>query len=253
MSDFKRAQSETRGVEIKAFKPKTLGGEAVDYAEIKKQYGSLAITDEAAHPSFRLNASSKKSLGVEHEEKSHVEGMVRGEVEARLATLREEAHEAGFNEGKKVGIIEAKAEFLHEMNPVLDQFKKLISELDQTRDDLFKANEKVLIELFLQVSKRVLLKDIAQDRDYILRLLSDIMERVGVKENIRIEIGKADFENLDRIKDFVKVQFPEMKNVQIEVNEALGLGGCVVETDLSSINASVDTQFNAIASSLGTA
>ena len=139
------------------------------------------------------------------------------------------------------------------MEPLRERFSGLIDEFEGMKKDLHAANEAFLISLVFQVGKQVLLRELQTDREYVKRLTSHVVETAGAKDHIRIRLGRQDAEMMDQIKEHLKVQLPDLKNIQIEAVDDVSLGGCKVETDLSRMNASVETQLAAIEKALGEA
>jgi flagellar assembly protein FliH len=250
MSDFSR-DTKPGGVEIKSFKPRALNGDVInDYKQVKEKFGNLAATDPKSNSHFTLHPESKRGLGIEAEERSHIEDQVSIEVETRLAALKDEAYQDGFERGRGEGKTSAEAEFFEQVKPQFEQLTTILKEFDQLKSEVYTANEQFLIQLIFQVSKSILLTELKTDREYVKRLTAEIIEKLGAKENIRIKINTADYENIDQFREFLKTTFPDLKNVQIEPDGSLVLGGVKVETDLSRINASVEAQLNSIQSAL---
>lgn len=240
------------GVEIRSFKPQSLSdGVAKNYQQVKEQFGSLATNDPASNPHFHLNAASKRGLGVEAEERNHLEGKVMAEVESRIEQLTEQAYQEGFAKGRDEGAAQAKLEFQEQSKPLFDQFTAFLESFEQLKREMYGANEQFLMQLIYQISKHVILKELATDSDYIQRLISNVIEKVGAKENIRIKISAKDQGNIDSLKELLKVQHPDFKNIQIEVSDELALGGCKVETDFSRLDASIEVQLAAFAKTMG--
>jgi flagellar assembly protein FliH len=251
---FQNGLVDTRSVEIKPFKPRNFGdSDPADYREVKKRFGTLANTDQGGGSRFNLHPAAKKLLGVETEERSHIEGMVSAEVEARLEVLREEAFQKGFEEGQSQGRNLAEQEHRARMEPLEGRFSNLIAEFEDMKKELHSANESFLISLVFQVGKQILLRELRTDRDYVKRITTHVVEKLGAKDHVRIRIGRQDAEMLEQIKEHLKVQLPDLKNIQLEATDDLLLGGCKVETDLSRMNASVETQLAAIEKALGEA
>ncbi len=250
MTDFTRSQKS--GVEVKSFKPRSLNGEVVnDYGKVKEKFGSLANTDPQSNPHFSMHPASKKGLGVEAEEMSHLESRINVEVEERISELRNKAIQEGFEQGRQEGKAEAEAAFAESVKPLYEQFAKLVTEFEGLKEDLYRANEQFLVQLIFQIGKQVVLDDLKVNRDYVKRLAAQLVEKTGAKENIRIKVSREDFENVEQIREYLKAQFPDLKNVQIDPSEDLLLGGCKIETDLSRMNASVESQFRAIQAAIG--
>jgi flagellar assembly protein FliH len=247
-----KAAGSNAKVEIKTFEPRQIGANpsATKYEQVKQQFGSLASTDRESNSHFQLHAAAKKLLGVEREELSHIEDRVQAEVQVRLAGIQARAYAEGFEKGQREGENKATEEAHAQFQPMIEQLTTTLVALDGIKQDLYNANERMLIQLIFNISKEVLLRDLKADRDYVKRLTATVIEKIGAKEAVRIRFNAQDYENVESIRDFIKAQFPELKNLQIDPSDDLELGGCKVETDLSRINASVETQLKALETSL---
>ena len=197
-----------------------------------------------------MHPESKRGLGIEAQERIHLEDLVVAEVEKRIQLLKDDAYRAGFEQGLLEGKADATAKFLAEFQPKFDQFLILLNELDQVKSEIYSANEQFLIQLIFQISSHVLLGELKTDRDYVKRLSMQIVEKLGAKDSIRLKVNRDDHANLESLRDFLKVQFPDLKNIQIDLSDELELGGVKVETDLARVNASVENQLLALETSL---
>jgi flagellar assembly protein FliH len=250
MNKFSR-DPQNSGVEIKSFKPRALNGEVIhDYKEVKAKFGSLASTDPSSNSHFSMHPDAKKSLGVEAEEKSHLEDLVSSAVEARLIEVREKAYEEGFAQGREDGKKTAEEDFLVALQPQFEKFVSLLNELNACKHEVYLANEQMLIQLIFEISRNVLIGELKMDRDYVKRITAEIVDKLGVKEQIKLKISRKDYENIEQLREFLKIEFPDLKNLQVEPADDMILGGIKVETDLSRINASVEAQFKAIQAAL---
>ena len=250
MSNFSRDPK--NGVEIKSFRPKSLTGEVVNnYSQVKEKFGSLANTDPKSNSHFNLHPAAKKNLGIDAEERSHLEDLVNAEVEKKLSEIRTQAFEEGFEKGRGEGKEKAEGEYFAIVQPLFEQFSNLLLAFDQVKQDVYLANEHFLIQLIYSIGKQVILDELKVDPNYVKRLAQQIVEKLGAKENIRIRINRQDYANVEQLREFLKAQFPDLKNVQIDPSDDLILGGCKIETDLSRVNASVEAQLNSIQNALG--
>ena len=250
MSDFSR-DPKLRDVEVKNFKPRSLNGEVIhDYQDVKKRFGSLASTDPTSNSHFSLHPESKRNLGIEAEEKSHLEEQVSREVEIRVKQIREKAYQEGFIRGQEDGKISAEKEFFDNVQPQFDRLMVMLAEFDNVKTEMYLANEQFLIQLIFQIAKTVTLNELKYDRGFVKRITGQIIEKVGAKENIRLRVSQEDYKNIDDLREFLKTQFPELKNIQIDPSDEMVLGGIKIETDLSRINATVESQLEAIHAAL---
>jgi flagellar assembly protein FliH len=237
---------------VKAFQPKALNGIVVnDYETAKQKFGTMAMTEPEADTRFNLHPASRKFLGIEKEEHRHLEGRINEEVEKRLVELREAARAEGFEQGRAEGEAIVMKELTEKTQPIFDHFQKVVGEFEGAKEEIYHANEDFLIQLVFQVARQVILKEVKADRDYVKNLCVQLVEKIGAKDHVKIKIGKDDFDQVEAIRDHLKQQFVDLKNIQIDVSEEFNSGGCKVETDLARINASVETQLQLISQTLG--
>lgn len=255
---FKRDESHTSSaptdssLDVKSYQPRSFGsGETKSAPPV---ISPAAVEPEEVHPDhvrFDLHPAVKRSLGIEKEEHRVLEVRIQEEVAKRLVELKEKSYSEGFNFGKTEGEKLAREEFQQKTQPIYDRFTELCSSFDNAKEEVFQANEQFLIELVFQIGKQVLLTELKADPEYIKRLAVSLVKKIGAKDHIKIKIGRADFQQMEAVRDYLKQQFVELKNIQIDVSDDMESGGCKVETDLARINASVETQLQLINQSLG--
>lgn len=239
-------------IEVKRFEPRNLNSsEMPDYKNVKKAFGSLASTDPEKKDSFfTLHPDSKRLLGVENAEKNHLEGVVQDEVNARVEAIREEARQAGYEVGAKEGLEKAHQEATEKAQILYDRFSGLMSEIDQMKHEFWAANERVIVQMILMMARRVILRELETDKDYVKRLAANVIEKIGVRDYVKIKVSKEDFQAEEQLRAFLKTQFIALKNIQIQPSDELSAGGCTVETDLANIDASFDQQWESIKNTL---
>jgi flagellar biosynthesis/type III secretory pathway protein FliH len=262
MSNFKQEKSslpigaprdaDGSSVEVKAFQPRSFNSGVIhSYEKTKESFGSLSVDEVTSDSKFNLHPASRKTLGIENEEQRRLEVKIIEEVEKRMKVLGEQARAEGFAQGKIDGQKEALEQFKIETKPVFDRFVEILNEFESAKNDVFIANEQFLIQLVFQVAKQVTLKEVKADPNYVKQLCALLVEKIGAKDHIKIKIGHEDYAQVESIRDYLKQQFADLKNIQIDVSDEFVNGGCKVETDLARINASVDTQLQLINQSLG--
>ena len=238
--------SDQASVEVKTFQPRNLSGGAIHSREKPKEHFGTG-----ANGRFNLHPAARKSLGIESEEDSRLENRIAEEVDRRLALMSEQARAKGFALGKMEGEKLAIQEFQNQTQPIFAGFLRVMNDFDSAKSEIYHANEAFLIQLVFQVARQVTLKEIKTDPEYVKNLCGLLVEKIGAKDHVKIKVGQADFAQVEAIRDYLKQQFVDLKNIQIDVSDEFINGGCKVETDLARINASVDTQLQLINQSLG--
>lgn len=243
--------------EVEEFRPRYLKefGQG-DYKEVKKTFGALAATDperSAKHQKdsrFKVSPVLREPLAIEDEERRVIEERVRTRIAAVSEAARLKAHEIGYAEGMKQGHADAFKVAREESAESLVKFDSLITAFENAKHDVFKANEQFLIELVFRVSRMVLLRELKTDPEYIKRLASELIERVGAKENIRIKLSADDMKVAATLKDDLEQKLGALKNLNIEASPQITQGGLELETEWNAVDASVETQLNNIHAAL---
>jgi flagellar assembly protein FliH len=223
-----------------------------DYAKIKKKYGALAATDQdrvsakQKDARFLINPLLRESLSIEEEEKRVIEERVRTRVEAVVEEVRERAAKEGYDDGVKKGYEEANKKFREDGAERLRKFDEFLTELETAKHEIFRENEYYLIELIYRVAKMLILKELSTDREYVTRLCREIIDRVGVRENIRIRVNPSDLAVAADLKENLEKSLGTLKNLNVESSNQVKLGGCMIETEWNAIDASIETQLQGV-------
>jgi flagellar assembly protein FliH len=167
-------------------------------------------------------------------------------VESVAEEVRAQAAKQGYDEGLKQGHEEAFRRFREEAAERIRSFDLFLAEAETAKEQIYRANERFLIETVFRVSKMVLLKELTTDKEYVTRLARDLIERVGVRENIRIKISPSDMDTAALLKEGLEKSLGTLKNLNIEPSAQVQGGGCIVETEWNAIDASIQTQLQGI-------
>jgi flagellar assembly protein FliH len=223
-----------------------------DYNVIKAKYGSLAATDEERRgrstrdSHFSINPLLRDPLAVEHEELRVIEARVTEQVESIREDASTKGTAQGYEAGLKKGYDEAFSKFQEEGASRIQSLEGFIKEFEGLKKDMHKANEHFLMEMTFRIAKMVMLKELSTDKDYLLRLSHELIERVGLKDNITVRVSLQDQQTIEMLKTELPKTMGELKNLQIETSDQIPSGGCTVETQWNAIDASIDTQLKGI-------
>lgn len=223
-----------------------------DYSAVKAKYGPLAASDpdrvakSQKDRRFVLNSLLRDPLSVEQEERRAIEESVRD----RVSALTDEAKSLGYNEGFKEGLQkgheEALQRFRVENSPKVEQLDLMIKSAEAAKNEIFKANERFLIELIFSIAKKMILKELNIDKEYLIRLANELIHRVGVRENIKLTIHPDDAEILEALEHGIKQNYSQLENLNIDISNQASRGGCRIESEWNVIDAKIDAQLEAI-------
>lgn len=227
-----------------------------NYKATQAKFGSMAATD--AHKAakitkdsrFDLNPMMKQALSIEEEENRVIEERVHDQVGGLVEKIKAEAIAKGYEQGWKQGLEEGAKKMQLEADSTLKGLSQLVTEFEGAKAEIFRLNEKFLIDLIFKIARMVLLKELEHDSDYIVRLARECVASLNVKENIVIKISLEDEKLITTLKGNLEKVFGELHHIQVQSSGQVQKGGCQIETELLAIDADLDTQLQIIYESL---
>lgn len=221
-----------------------------NYRDTKEKYGVLAATDTVAtgvkHQRFQLNSIIKKSLSIEEEEQRFVEERVKKRIDELFQEVKAQAQKEGCEEGFKAGSEEGLKQRKAESHKVLGELENLVSSFEGIKEEMFKANEKFLMEIIFKISKKILLRELSVDKEYLLRLVQELILSVDVKDHVTVVISAEDHEMVGSLQEGLLKKFSEMKNIRVEPSHQVRSGDCQIKTDWYVIESNLETQLKRI-------
>lgn len=166
------------------------------------------------------------------------EVVARAEAEAReiVAQARREAaeeRERGHREGLEAGKAEAGAQ--------------LVATLAQSAAHVARL-EAGVVEVVIRATRRVLGEFDARDR--VERIVRQALELVRNETQVRLRVSPAQRDWLQSRVESLLAGFPRIQFLDIQADPRLPVDGCVLETELGVIDATVETQLRAIEQAL---
>jgi flagellar assembly protein FliH len=161
------------------------------------------------------------------------------EIQALQRQATEEAKKTGYAEGLKQGLQEMKAK-ANQLQSIINFLQSPIEEMDQ-------KVEYQLTELSLCVAKQLLRKECSVDEKHIQALIHESLDYLPIKaSNIRVRLNPADIVLLNK----AEINTAEQK-WQCVADASVKAGGCLIESDTSHIDASLETRIAQLVEQLG--
>ncbi len=163
-----------------------------------------------------------------------------------ISRAREEAQsikEAAAKEGYQDGLSQAKAD--------IDEVKNAITSFLSAKQEVFDVIAPNVLEISLEIAKKIIKKEIQQDSSMILNNIAEILKGLSKDENkITLKVNPLQ-------ASILKTEIPELLNaagleakVLIVPDEAIQEGGCMLTTNNGVIDATIETQLSVISEAL---
>lgn len=167
-------------------------------------------------------------------EASRILEEAKAEAERECEKLKEEARQAGYCDGEEAA---------------RKQYEDLIKEAELIREnakieygEILAGLENDVVEMILDVSRKVVGTEISQNRETILHLVRQAFEKCNSSENIILKVSPEDYDYLSENRELLISMTETAGDFDIKKDLSLKPGFCVLETPFGSIDAGVETK-----------
>lgn len=195
---------------------------------------SMAASGVIGREELTAGRRAQKLIAEAEEEANKIRGSAQ-KLLSQIEKATQEAKQAGFREGKEEGLAQVTEELLKART---------------LKENILKNAEADLIQLVAVVAEKVLGELAAKNKEAILAITRQALSH-SIGDKIVVRMNPADLKRL-KVED---LQFKDVldrtKHIHVKEDDAIQVGGCVVETEIGTIDAQLETQLKAIRKALG--
>lgn len=171
------------------------------------------------------------------------------EVDKMERFLNEQVQKASQNslrEGQKAGYDRGLSEGLAKASKVLGQFDAAIKDAVTQREVLFTEAKRRILELVIQISRKVTYDAVKADPELTLGMISGVIDGLVDRSRLKIKVHPDHLPIIEQnIETFLKGS-TTIKEISIESDPRVRYGGCFIETPTGDIDARLESQFDVI-------
>lgn len=161
---------------------------------------------------------------------------------AQFAAVQSEAYARGFEEGERAGAETGG----QRADVMLARLTQTVEELAGVRAQMIRQTERQMVELALAVARRIIHREVSLDRDLLIAMARVALDRLGESATITVKLHPEDF----AATSAARVSRTMGTCVTVLEDPRLERGACLVESDLGTIDVSVDAQIEEVARAL---
>jgi len=189
----------------------TEGGGVLDRRIISATERAQKIVDEAYAEATRIRVEAEA-------------------LRAEVATVREEARKEGLAKGEAMG---------------KTSVTEALLTLERRREEFYDTAEKEIVKLTIAIAEKVIGR-IASERPEVVRdVVRQALER-SLGDRIVVRLNPDDYKTITGEGYEFRDVIDRTKRIVFREDEAIQKGGCVVETEVGTIDAQIETQMEAI-------
>jgi flagellar assembly protein FliH len=167
------------------------------------------------------------------------------DLEALAAEAQAEGQQQGYAVGFEQGLAEGQQQGLQQGQQAFmeaaDRLGGLIANASQEVDQFIAGLERQLLDLALAVAGRVVEREVRTDPELVLGVLRAALAEVADATSICVRVNPADFELVEQQLEGM-LRRVVARNSQVTADAQVGQGGCLIETQLGLVDATLPTK-----------
>lgn len=160
------------------------------------------------------------------------------EKQILMEQIHEKGYQAGFTHGEQESVDQYK-EILHKAN-------KIVFATMKDYHEMMAKSDKVIIDLAIKTAEKIVKREIKQDPQSFLNIVTAAIKEIKDQANISIYVHPTDYEFILQQKNELKNMLNGHSNMSIFIDQALTENSCLIEHPFGQIDASIDTQLQEI-------
>ena len=158
------------------------------------------------------------------------------ELRAGLDELREDSRKEGYDSGLQKGEQAAKSNYAEGLATLAD----IVGSAEQQSKQLIENAQDDMVELVFATVLKVF-GELAPSKEGLLAMLQLTADEMSTHKTSIVRVARDDYERLKTDFDEVAAIFRD-QDIRVVPDGSVDLGGCIVEAESGSLDASLETQ-----------
>lgn len=150
-----------------------------------------------------------------------------------------EIEKDAYGKGEKKAFEDGK----NKLEPVFEMFQEKIKELLEYQKEVYLKAEEGILALSLSLASRIIHHEVRAQKDLIIGAIKSATKKILSREQVTIRLNPEDMEYVLQNKPELKDDLKDIQQVAFKEDAAVGRGGCIIDTDFGSIDATVEKEF----------
>lgn len=189
---------------------------------------------------FKISDLVAKQAGITHLEKASLDKKIEAIALEKVKEVEERAYAEAYKLGAEEGAQKAFEHKKEEIEQNLERLKQVLDFIEGAKPRLLAENEAQLIHLVHLVASKIAMAEIENKSDLILNLLKQVIENLHGEQNVLIRLNSSDLEFVQSMLEKNKKDLSALQKLRLDIGEGVRAGGCIIETDAGSIDATIE-------------
>ncbi len=122
----------------------------------------------------------------------------------------------------------------------------LLGEVSRLKKSIINNSIQDMLRLVFAISKKVILKEIATDEKIIIDVINQALHSAIKSEELHIKVNPEDFSLVNEQKPLFLASISGLENISFESDPQINRGGCLLESSLGQVDATLETKLDEI-------
>ncbi len=160
-------------------------------------------------------------------------------IEKKIQKSFEEGYAKGFADGKE----ETKNNYQTEIEKIQSNVQNILTNIDKSLSEVEKSLSKKVFMLSVSISEKIILREV-ENKSIIEESIKKAFKKLSGAVQLTVKVSQQEFEF---VKDLIKEENQDtFRRVNIESDERLQPGECVVESEIGNVSTRFDAQLEEI-------
>lgn len=191
----------------------------------------------AARPAVRPAARGRVLTQGDQEARNQASGIVQ-QAQAQAEQIRAQAEEyrqKGYEDGFAAGLEEGKSDYT-----------EAILNMNRENDKKFKHFEPEVVKLAIKIAEKIIGHEVQLHPDTIAKIVQKALGAVRHQREIFIRVNPEDYDVIAQSKPLLLDALSRAQDLDIRSDGNITRGGCRIESEIGTIEASIEKQLASI-------
>ncbi len=189
---------------------------------------------------FEIADVVAQQAGIAAMKQKNLDDKAEETVLERLKEIQEQAYKQAYDLGLIEGTEKAFQEKQQDFLMRLERFDLLCKNVESHLGLAAQENESILVKLAYEIAEKIARRAIAQDPAPIIEMLKSTVHDLQEAVHIVVRINPGDMNFIENLRTKKDKSVEAFERVKFEVDEQIQSGGCSIETDFGTIDATIE-------------
>jgi len=158
--------------------------------------------------------------------------------------------DAAYQRGLAEGIQKGRQEARHDLEREFSLVAELARQWREKIDETMQQAEVTVLRLAFEIAKKVIHSEIRLNADMIHYVVREAVKRISHASEAVVHVNPADLERLESDANLIREMRDRVDRVTFKADETVTPGGCIVETNVGLVDATLESQLEEIEKNL---